>query len=56
VIITQLSEHARAVLAPGESKVHIYDQPLRVLAYLLVVGFILTLLVRPLKHEASSQG
>jgi MFS family permease len=56
VIITQLSERARAALAPGESKVHIYDQPLRVLAYLLVVGFILTLLVRPLKHEASSQG
>jgi MFS family permease len=51
VIITQLSERAKAALAPGESRVHIYDQPLRVLAYLLVVGFILTLLVRPLKHS-----
>jgi MFS family permease len=50
VIITQLSERAKAGLAPGESRVHIYDQPLRVLAYLLVVGFILTLLVRPLKY------
>jgi len=51
VIITQLSERAKAALGPGESRVHIYDQPLRVLAYLLVVGFILTLLVRPLKHS-----
>jgi MFS family permease len=53
VIITQLSERAKAALAPGQSRVHIYDQPLRVLAYLLVVGFILTLLVRPLKSSAS---
>jgi len=52
VIITQLSEGARAALAPGESRVHIYDQPLRVLAVLLVVGFILTMLVRPLKYSA----
>jgi hypothetical protein len=52
VIITQLSERAKAALAPGESRVHIYDQPLRVLAYLLVGGFILTLLIRPLKHAA----
>jgi len=49
VIITQLSERAKAALAPGESRVHIYDRPLRVLACLLVVGFILTLFVRPLK-------
>lgn len=55
VIITQLSERAKAALAPGESRVHIYDQPLRVLAYLLVVGFILTLLVRPLRHSAAGQ-
>jgi MFS family permease len=48
VIITQLSERARAALAPGESRVHIYDQPLRVLAALLAVGFVLTLLLRPL--------
>jgi MFS family permease len=54
VIITQLSERAKAALAPAESRVHIYDQPLRVLAYLLVVGFILTLLVRPLKHESEA--
>jgi MFS family permease len=52
VIITQLSERAKAALTPGESRVHIYDQPLRVLAYLLVGGFILTLLIRPLKHGA----
>lgn len=54
VIITQLSERARAGLAPWESRVHVYDQPLRVLAILLVGGFILTLLVRPLKHESSA--
>jgi MFS transporter, OFA family, oxalate/formate antiporter len=54
VIITQLSERAKAHLASGASRVHIYDQPLRVLAYLLVVGFILTLLVRPLKQQAAS--
>jgi MFS transporter, OFA family, oxalate/formate antiporter len=55
VIITQLSERAKSALAPGESRVHIYDQPLRVLACLLVGGFILTLLVRPLKYAASSK-
>jgi MFS transporter, OFA family, oxalate/formate antiporter len=54
VIITQLSERAKAALAPGQSRVHIYDQPLRVLACLLAVGFVLTLLVRPLKHKESS--
>ena len=53
VIITQLSERAKAALAPGESRVHIYDRPLVVLACLLVVGFILTMLVRPLKHTPS---
>ena len=52
VIITQLSEVAKAGLAPGASRVHIYDQPLRVLACLLVGGFVLTLLVRPLKHQS----
>ncbi len=55
VIITQLSERAKAALAPGESRVHIYDQPLRVLAGLLAVGFVLTLLVRPLKHPAAAK-
>jgi MFS family permease len=47
VIITELSARAKAGLAPGASKIHIYDQPLQVLAGLLVVGFILTMLVRP---------
>jgi MFS family permease len=47
VIITQLSSRAKAGLAPGASKIHIYDQPLEVLAALLAVGFVLTLLVRP---------
>ena len=48
VIITELSNRARAALAPGASRVHIYDTPLQVLAVLLAVGFILTTLVRPL--------
>ena len=55
VIITQLLERAKAMLAPGESRVHIYDQPLRVLAIMLVAGFILTLLVRPLKHAGQTE-
>jgi MFS family permease len=49
VIITELSNRAKAALAPGMSKIHIYDTPLRVLAAMLAVGFILTTLVRPLK-------
>lgn len=52
VIITRLSDSAKARLAPGASKVHIYDQPLQVLAYLLALGFILTLMVRPLRGSA----
>ena len=53
VIITELSNSARAALPPGASKVHIYDKPLEVLAALLAVGFVLTILVRPLaKAEA----
>ncbi len=47
VIITELSDRAKASLAPGGSRIHIYDQPLEVLAVLLAVGFVLTLLVRP---------
>ena len=47
VIITELSSRAKASLAPGASKIHIYDQPLEVLAALLAVGFVLTMLVRP---------
>ena len=50
VIITELSNRAKAALAPGASRIHIYDQPLGVLAGMLAVGFVLTLLVRPLKR------
>jgi MFS family permease len=49
VIITELSNRAKAALPPGGNRVHIYDNPLQVLAALLAVGFVLTLLVRPLK-------
>ena len=48
-IITELSNRAKAALQPGASKVHIYDKPLEVLAALLAVGFLLTLLVRPVR-------
>jgi MFS family permease len=51
VIITELSNRARAALAPGADRIHIYDTPLEVLAGLLAVGFVLTLLVRPLRHH-----
>src|ERR1700683_3203610 len=50
-IITSLSNSAKAALAPGASRVHIYDLPLEVLAAGLAVGFVLTLLVRPLIHR-----
>jgi len=53
VIITELSNIARAGLAPGESRIHIYDKPLYVLAALLAVGFVLTMLVRPLRVESA---
>ena len=52
VIITELSSRAKAGLAPGASKIHIYDQPLQVLAVFLVAGLVLTLLVRPLRAPA----
>ena len=51
VIITELSSRAKASLAPGASRIHIYDQPLQVLAALLAVGFLLTILVRPLQQK-----
>src|SRR6266850_6484558 len=51
VIITELSNRAKDALAPGASRIHIYDMPLRVLAVLLGIGFVLTLLVRPLRRE-----
>jgi MFS family permease len=54
VIITELSNRAKAALPPGASRIHIYDQPLQVLAALLAVGFVLTLLVRPLKPQKGS--
>ena len=49
MIITELSNRAKAALPPGGDRVHIYDLPLQVLAGLLVVGFVLTQLVRPLR-------
>jgi MFS family permease len=49
LIVTELSNRAKAGLIPGASRIHIYDQPLQVLAGLLAVGFILTMLVRPLR-------
>jgi len=51
IIITELSKRAKAALLPGASKVHIYDKPLSVLAGLLAVGFVLTLLVRPVRRS-----
>ena len=54
VIITELSSRAKAALPPGADRVNIYDTPLRVLAGLLAVGFVLTLLVRPLRASAHS--
>jgi MFS family permease len=54
VIITELSKQAKAALAPGASKVHIYDTPLEVLAAMLAVGFVLTLLVRPLRASGGA--
>ena len=52
VIITELSNRAKAALPPGAERVHIYDTPLNVLAALLAIGFVLTLLVKPLRHPA----
>jgi MFS family permease len=49
VIITELSNRAKGALAAGASHAHVYDVPLEVLAALLAVGFVLTLLVRPLR-------
>jgi hypothetical protein len=55
MIITELSNRARAALPPGGDRVHIYDTPLEVLAALLAVGFALTLLVRPLRTAFGNQ-
>ena len=54
VIITELSNRAKTALPPGGDRVHIYDTPLQVLAGLLAVGFVLTLLVRPLGEREQS--
>jgi len=35
--------------------VHIYDRPLEVLAALLAVGFVLTILVRPLRQPDAAK-
>jgi MFS family permease len=51
VIITELSDRARAALGPGESRIHIYDQSVEVIAAFLAVGFVLTILVRPLRRS-----
>jgi len=48
VIITELSNRAKASLPFFADKSQIYDTPLQVLAVMLAVGFVLTLLVRPL--------
>ena len=48
VIITELSGRAQRALPAGADRIHIYDVPLQVLAGLLAVGFVLTMLVRPL--------
>jgi MFS transporter, OFA family, oxalate/formate antiporter len=53
VIITELSNRAKAALPEGADRIHIYDTPLQVLAAFLAVGFVLTLLVRPLGSSGS---
>jgi hypothetical protein len=50
-MFTELSRRAKAALPPGADRIHIYDTPLEVLAGLLAIGFVLTLLVRPLRHS-----
>ena len=49
ILVTELSNRAKRALLPDDSHVHIYDQPLRVLAVFLVVGLVCTMLVRPLR-------
>src|SRR4029434_2683910 len=49
VIITELSNRAKAALPAGAVRIHIYDTPLQVLAGLLAIRFLLTLIVRPLR-------
>jgi MFS family permease len=54
MIITEMSNRAKAALPSGGNLVHIYDKPLQVLAAFLAIGFVLTLLVRPLKQEVAA--
>ena len=54
VVITELSNRAKLALPPGGNRVHVYDTPLQLLAALLALGFILTLLVRPLRTNAAA--
>ncbi len=49
LIITELSSRSRASLAIGASKIHIYDSPLQILAALLAAGFVLAVMVRPVR-------
>jgi MFS family permease len=53
LVITELSNRAKAAVPPGGARVHVYDAPLRLLAVLLAVGLVLTLLVRPLRTTTS---
>ena len=48
-IADELSNRAKAALPEGADRIHIYDTPLQVLAGLLAIGFVLTLIVRPLR-------
>ena len=49
VIITELSA-APGRRSPPAQQIHIYDKPLQVLAALLAMGFVLAILVRPVRH------
>lgn len=53
LIITELSNRAKAALPLGGDPGGVYDQPLLLLALLLGAGIVLTLLVRPLQRQAT---
>ena len=54
VIITEISNRARAALAPGASKVGIYNPSLHVVAAGVAVGCVLTLMIRKLREQTAS--
>jgi MFS family permease len=54
MIITELSKRATAALPSGAGRIHIYDVPLEVLAGLLAIGYVLTLMERPLRDRAAT--